>query len=166
MEENTATAVPSSTSINEPEAQKVVEAEKETTTPKKRKETQRRAACWEHFEPIYEVGVHVRGRCKYYASVLHAHFKINGTSSLRNHLLYCTKHPGSKESRQALLTLKPKSNVEANDSGSIGIIGCWKFDQEAIRNALALMCITDELPFKCVEREGFSEINDCRLSKV
>ena len=66
----------------------------------------------------------MRGRCKYRASVLHAHSKINGTSSLRNRLLHYTKHLGSKESRQALLTLKPKSNVEANDSESIGIIGC------------------------------------------
>ena len=80
------------------------------------------------FKPIYEVGVRVRGRCKYCASVLHAHSKINGTSSLRNHLLHCTKYPGSKETRQALLTMKPKSNVEANDSESIGIIGTWKFD--------------------------------------
>ena len=37
MEENIDTTTPSSTSINEPEAQKAVEAEKETTAPKKEK---------------------------------------------------------------------------------------------------------------------------------
>lgn len=100
----------------------------------------------------------MRGKCKYCAIVLSAHSKLNGTSSLRNHMLHCTKHPHSKDIRQALLTLKPKSNVEADDAQTLGILGTWKFDQDAIRNALVEMCITDELPFKIVEREGFKKL--------
>ncbi|KAG5548554.1 hypothetical protein RHGRI_014043 [Rhododendron griersonianum] len=36
-------------------------------------------------------------------------------------------------------------------------LGIWKFDQVACRNALAKMIIIDELPFKFVDHEGFSE---------
>ena len=49
MEENNDTAAPSSTSINDPEAQKAVEAEKETTAPKKKKRDSKKSCFWEHF---------------------------------------------------------------------------------------------------------------------
>ena len=124
--------------------------------PLKKGKRLKKAPCWEHFEQIHdEAGVVVKEKCKYCASIYNCHSKTHGTSSLRNHVLHCLKSPNSKESRHVLLTLKPKLNVEAHDSQTLGIIGTWKFDQEAIKNALAEMCIYYELPFKFVEREGF-----------
>ena len=40
-------------------------------------------------------------------------------------------------------------------SDSVGVIGTWTFNQEAIRIALCYIIIVDELPFKFVEGEGF-----------
>ena len=53
--------------------------------------------------------------------------KRHGTSSLRNHILTCTKNPHSKETRQSLLTLKPAGS-ESFASQNVGVLGTLKFD--------------------------------------
>ncbi|KAF2288583.1 hypothetical protein GH714_008923 [Hevea brasiliensis] len=64
----------------------------------------------------------------------------------------CKNHPHAIETRQALLNLQPNSkNVE----GEVGTLTTWKYDENAIREALVSMIIIDELTFKFVEGEGF-----------
>ena len=93
----------------------------------------------------------VKARCLYYAKKLEADTKRNGTSSIRNHMLSCTKNPNPKDIRQSLLTLQ----IDMQCSEPLGVLGTWKFDNESIRTALSNMIIVDELPFKFVEGEGF-----------
>ena len=81
-----------------------------------------------HFDKIYKMGVVVRARCKYSAAIYNYHSKHHGTSSLGNHVLHYMKHLNHIEIRQSLLTLKPKSNVEVDDSKTLEILGTWKFD--------------------------------------
>ncbi|KAF2318088.1 hypothetical protein GH714_041429 [Hevea brasiliensis] len=64
----------------------------------------------------------------------------------------CKKHPHAIETRQALLDLQPNSN---NVEGEVGTLTTWKYDENAIREALVSMIIIDELTFKFVEGEGF-----------
>ncbi|KAF2285338.1 hypothetical protein GH714_000149 [Hevea brasiliensis] len=58
------------------------------------------------------------------------------------------KHPHAIETRQALLDLQPNSN---NVEGEVGTLTTWKYDENAIREALVSMIIIDELTFKFVE---------------
>ena len=126
---------------------------------KKRKETERTAACWQYFEKIKdEHGVVIKGKCIYCAKKINGHSKIHGTSSLKNHVLRCLKFPHSLDSRQSLLTLQPSVPVvEAHNSNATqsGVLGSWKFEQDAIRKALAEMVVHDELAFKFVQGVGF-----------
>ena len=118
----------------------------------KNKDSDSRSKAWEHFEKIYdEQGKLVKARCIYCAKKLEADPKKNGTSSIRRHVLICMKNPNPKETRQTLLTLQP----DVHCSDPVGVLGTWKFDNEAIRNALSNMVIVDEVPFKFVEGEGF-----------
>ena len=120
---------------------------------KKRKDTESKSKVWEHFEKIFEEGKLVKAKCLYRAKKLHANPKINGTSSVRNHMLVCMKNPNPKSIRQSLLTLQP----DLNNSKNVGVIGTWPFDNDDIRKALSNMRIVDELPFKFVEGEGFKD---------
>ena len=81
---------------------------------KKRKDTKSRSKVWEHFDKIFEEGKLVKAKCIYYAKKLHADPKINGTSSIRNHMLICMKNPNPKSIRRSLLTLQPDLNNSKN----------------------------------------------------
>ncbi|XP_050238992.1 uncharacterized protein LOC126688370 [Mercurialis annua] len=98
--------------------------------PKKRKESQQRSVVWEHFETIKDAkGTTMQAKCLYCARIYNCHAKKNGTSTLRSHLVRCTKHPHSIETRQALLSFQPVS-VEAGSSGhDLFSVATWKFDQ-------------------------------------
>ena len=70
--------------------------------------------------------------------------------------LISQKNPTDKSSRQQLLTFEPVPNASTTTSESnMGVMGTWKFDQDLIRNALAKMITTDELPIRFVEGKGF-----------
>ena len=138
----------------EPQQPVEVEAQKQTQVPlnKKRKDTDTRSAAWKHYEKIFnEQGKLVNARCIYCAKIVAADPRINGTSSIRHHMLVCMKNPCPKDTRQSLLTLQPAVHSESD----VGVLGTWKFDQDAIRHALCNMVIVDELSFKFVEGEGF-----------
>ena len=116
----------------------------------------KRSAVWEHFEPMLKDEKVVKGKCIYCATSIGAESKKHGTSSMRNHVLNCSKNPTDKSSRQQLLTFEPAPNASATASESnMGVMGTWKFDQDFVRNALAKMIATDELPIRFVEGEGF-----------
>ena len=74
-----------------------VEATKQPEVAKKekkrRKDTESRSKVWEHFEKIFEEGKLVKAKCIYCAKKLHADPKINGTSSVRNHMCDLNEKP-------------------------------------------------------------------------
>ncbi|XP_019170565.1 PREDICTED: zinc finger BED domain-containing protein RICESLEEPER 2-like [Ipomoea nil] len=59
-----------------------------------------------------------------------------------------------KDTRQSLLTFQAITNSDASPP-TVGELGTWVFNQEAIRRALVEMIIIDELPFRFVEGPGF-----------
>ncbi|XP_055959936.1 zinc finger BED domain-containing protein RICESLEEPER 2-like [Mercurialis annua] len=125
---------------------------------KKRKQVSVRSKVWDHFERIVdENGKLILSKCLYCAKTYNSDTKINGTSTLRSHILSCLKNPHSKDTRQALLTLQPVDACPAENEGK-GQLGTWKFNQEDIRKALSYMLIIDELPFKFVEGMGFKKL--------
>ena len=135
---------------------------------KKRKVSESRAKCWEHFIKTKNEAGGKMAKCKYCGKSLCADPKLNGTSSLRSHVLKCMKMPHPKDTRQSLLTLTPASAVDDSQSDQLGKLGTWNFDQEFIRKALARMLIVDELPFKFVEGEGFKNfmVSCCPMFKI
>ncbi|XP_019173583.1 PREDICTED: zinc finger BED domain-containing protein RICESLEEPER 2-like [Ipomoea nil] len=66
----------------------------------------------------------------------------------------CLKNPHSKDTRQSLLTFQAITNSDVSP-GTVGELGTWVFNQEAIRRALVEMIIIDELPFRFLEGPGF-----------
>ncbi|KAG8640804.1 hypothetical protein MANES_13G082916v8 [Manihot esculenta] len=79
--------------------------------------------------------------------------KRNGTTTLRNHLNSCKKYLHSIETRQAQLSLQ--KNTSDNSMYYLGTLTTWKYDENAIREALVHIIIIDELPLRFVEGEGF-----------
>ncbi|XP_077219054.1 zinc finger BED domain-containing protein RICESLEEPER 1-like [Tasmannia lanceolata] len=121
-------------------------------TVQKRKTMKSRSNVWDHFTKfVNEVGEH-KASCMYCEREFCCDPKKNGTSSLKNHTTACKKFPGNMNTSQSQLNYQPIKGQEGDGSGTLSI---WKFDQEAIRNALTRMVIVDELPFKSVEKEGF-----------
>ena len=67
---------------------------------KKRKATEPKSAVWQFFERLKdENGVVIKGKCIYCVAKLNAHSKKYGTSSLKNHVMTCSKFPYSKDAR-------------------------------------------------------------------
>ena len=72
-------------------------------------------------------------------------------------MVSCQKNPKNQNlNKQKTLA----SFVQVKGDAESGL-GLWKFDQKACRDALARMCLMDELPFRFVEREGFRAF--CRV---
>ncbi|XP_055959959.1 zinc finger BED domain-containing protein RICESLEEPER 2-like [Mercurialis annua] len=128
---------------------------------RKRKEVHQRSIVWDHFNAIKDAdGVIIQAKCSYCARIYNCHAKKNGTSTLRGHMLRCSKHPHSLETRQALLSFQPAVNVGVvpNSGPQMCNVANWKFDQEAIRKAVSYMIVVDELPLKFVEKQGFKKL--------
>ncbi|XP_022748088.1 zinc finger BED domain-containing protein RICESLEEPER 2-like [Durio zibethinus] len=72
----------------------------------------------------------------------------NGTTALKNHMNSCKKVPrvSGDDGTQTELVLP---------SGGVESLGTWKFNQDAVRKAVAKMIILNELPFRFMESEGF-----------
>ncbi|XP_050238141.1 zinc finger BED domain-containing protein RICESLEEPER 2-like [Mercurialis annua] len=133
---------------------------------RKRKAMDTRSVAWDHFEKIKdESGTVISAKCNYCVKEFACHSKRNGTSSLKNHILSCMKNPHRQQTRQALLNLQPMVNNGDGVNDKLGTLSAWKFDQDAIRDALAYMVILDELPFKFVEGEGFRKFMSCACPK-
>ncbi|XP_055960617.1 zinc finger BED domain-containing protein RICESLEEPER 2-like [Mercurialis annua] len=136
--------------------------------PRKRKESLQRSVVWDHFDSIRDgKGVIMQAKCKYCARMYNCNAKKNGTSTLRSHMIRCTKHPSTVETRQALLSFQPVSNA-GPDVGGMFNVAAWKFDQDVIRQAVAYMIVVDELPFRFVEKQGFRKLMSvaCPMFKI
>ncbi|KAK9053724.1 hypothetical protein SSX86_024798 [Deinandra increscens subsp. villosa] len=111
---------------------------------------------WQHFTRDKTTG---KAKCPYCKYSMAATSKMNGTSSLRYHLLHvCTTSPVYKKldkkdmKKQTVLGFKQPNGGETS-----GSLACHKFNQEKCRNLLARMCAKDNRPFSIVEDEGLRE---------
>ncbi|XP_038719383.1 uncharacterized protein LOC120012158 isoform X1 [Tripterygium wilfordii] len=115
----------------------------------KRKAIKERSEVWEHFTRDIEKQKSTCNHCK---KVFCSDSKANGTSSLKYHLKSCMKFSNASDPRQQELHFQ-----HADGRHGEGNLVPWKFDQQAIRMAIARMVIIDELPFKFVDGEGFKQ---------
>ncbi|XP_077223462.1 zinc finger BED domain-containing protein RICESLEEPER 2-like [Tasmannia lanceolata] len=124
-------------------------------TSRKRKNMKARSDVWEHYTKFVNEEGEQKARCRYCEKEFHSDPRRNGTSALKTHIASCKKFPPNINTKQTQLNYQPIKGQEGDGSGTLTT---WKFDQEAIRNALARMVIVDELPFKFVENEGFRDL--------
>ncbi|KAH7663342.1 Tam3-transposase (Ac family) protein [Dioscorea alata] len=135
------------------------------TSKAKRKQMNKRSDVWKHFTEVKDEKGAIRGKCNYCDKFLACDTKINGTTSLRNHMRSCMKNPTSIEARHKQLSLHSTMISGAADNDNVGNLTCWKFDPELIRESLSKMLIIDELPFRFVEGEGFRKFMDVACSR-
>ena len=128
----------------------------QVTTPKSRGRPTSKV--WIHFDQVTRKGQTKpdRAKCKY-CKKIYKWSSGNGTSTLKKHMVSCQKNPENQNLKKQK-TLASFVQVKGDAEGGLGL---WKFDQKACRDALARMCLMDELPFRFVEREGFRAF--CRV---
>ncbi|XP_077225672.1 zinc finger BED domain-containing protein RICESLEEPER 2-like [Tasmannia lanceolata] len=114
-----------------------------------------RSEVWEHFAKFVNEEGESKGRCNDCQKELFCDPRKNVTTALKNHIYSCEKFPTNISTKQTQLNYQPIRDQEGDGSGTLTT---WKFDQEAIRNALVHMIIVDELPFKFVDKEGFRHL--------
>ncbi|KAG7948001.1 hypothetical protein I3843_14G123500 [Carya illinoinensis] len=73
---------------------------------------------------------------------------------MKTHIQLCPKNRKSKLDKSQTF-LVPKARSEGGEGEKT--LGMAKYNEKKIRAALARMVIVDELPFRCVEGEGFRE---------
>ena len=84
-----------------------------------------------------------KAKCNRCSRLIAADPNKHDTSPLWKHYTSCVKKHEANKSQTVL---------NSDESGSLI---SWKFNQDRLREALVKMLILDELPFRCVEREGF-----------
>lgn len=142
--------------VAEPEVDAAMaDADPDTQSPegRKRKRMTKRSEVWEHFSPFLSGGGKQRARCNYCKKDLAADPNLNGTSSLKTHLLSCKKFCGSSNT-QTMLRFSHGSNQE---------LGTWRFDNDIVKRKLAEMIMIDENPFSLVEKDGFRKFCEVAL---
>ncbi|KAF7130655.1 hypothetical protein RHSIM_Rhsim10G0136400 [Rhododendron simsii] len=113
---------------------------------------------WNHFDRVTRKRQTKPDSDKYkYCRKIYKWLSGNGTSTLKKHMLSCSKNPDIQKLKKQT-SLASYAQVKGEPRSGIGL---WKFDQKACRDALAKMIIMDELPFRFVEREGFRSF--CRV---
>ncbi|KAL0427964.1 UNVERIFIED_CONTAM: Zinc finger BED domain-containing protein DAYSLEEPER [Sesamum latifolium] len=118
----------------------------------KRKEMCKRSKVWDYFIAYIDSEGKPRARCKYCERTYAVDPSKNGTSA--NNHMKCKKHPHNAfvADNQTIISFCQSIIGDFREGSSHS-----KFDQEAVRKALARMVIIDELSFKFVENKGFSQ---------
>ncbi|KAF2310786.1 hypothetical protein GH714_017197 [Hevea brasiliensis] len=119
----------------------------------KRKPVRPRSPVWDHFTKFTNSKGKIKGKCNCCSKEFCCDPKKNGTIALKNHMNVCKKHPHAIETKQTQLALQPNSFDEV--LGDVSTLSTWKYDEDAIREALVQMIIIDELSFTFVDGEGF-----------
>ncbi|GER30696.1 HAT family dimerisation domain containing protein [Striga asiatica] len=117
-----------------------------------RRKVQSISRAWTHFTKILDAKGDVIGaQCKHFEKQYACHTKRNGTSSLLAHMSSCMKNSENVDASQSLINVQPgKEGVVGSSS-----ISAWKYNYGEIRESIAYMICSDELPFKFVESRGF-----------
>ncbi|KAL4371448.1 hypothetical protein AHAS_Ahas06G0166800 [Arachis hypogaea] len=103
-----------------------------------------RSEIWEHFIPIE--GIEKYARCKNCNGQIKY---AGGTSAMRQHWKRCFESNNEHSKRQ---------RIEGGTSGLISSPSVTKFDQAVTRSILTEMFVTEELPFRFVERNVFRRL--------
>ncbi|XP_021639462.1 zinc finger BED domain-containing protein RICESLEEPER 3-like [Hevea brasiliensis] len=119
----------------------------------KRKPVRPRSPVWDHFTKFINTKGKIKGKCNYCGKEFCCDPKKNGTTALRNHMNTCKKHPHAIKNKRTKLALQPNSFDEV--LGDVSTLSTWKYDDDAVREALVQMIIIDELSFRYVDGEGF-----------
>ncbi|CAM8898360.1 unnamed protein product [Rhodiola kirilowii] len=113
---------------------------------------------WRNFKKVKRsipgpsgVTIEEKAQCIFCNAELNADTKTNGTSGLKYHVDHCKQNPANVQ--KTILSYTAAS--ESTHDDGVGVLKNWTFNQEAVRKAVAHMIITDELPFRFVERAGF-----------
>ncbi|GKV16043.1 hypothetical protein SLEP1_g26753 [Rubroshorea leprosula] len=126
---------------------------------KKRKGVQKRSKVWLHFIAFDDpVTSQQKARCNYCGKVLCAEPRRNGTSTMNGHIECCLKNPSNLKNNTLL---KYVSKIDG--SKTVIDLGTWKFDEGAVKRALAEMLIIDEDSFSLVEKLGFKRFCEVAL---
>ncbi|XP_077251023.1 uncharacterized protein LOC143890275 [Tasmannia lanceolata] len=128
-----------------------IESSQMIATSHKKKTMKPRSDVWDHYITFVDGEGEHKSRCRYCEKEFHSDPRRNETSALKTHISSCKKFPPNINTKQTQLNYQPIKGQEGDSSGTLTN---WKFDQEAIRNALARMIIVDDLSFKFVENEG------------
>ena len=114
----------------------------------------RRSWVWDHFNEVEKKNAtdSCSTKCNYCETSYASDPKLNGTTSMSHHLEHqCSKYLYQKAERgQSTLGFKPKTEGDPTSS-----LLPDSFSPDRCRQALVEMLITDELPFRFVEGEGF-----------
>ncbi|KAI7746458.1 hypothetical protein M8C21_022551 [Ambrosia artemisiifolia] len=121
-------------------------SKRNTTGLGKQKDNVKRSVVWNHFTSFVDDDGKKKCRCNYCASIF-------GTSMLRVHMKSCASNPSNQSQTQLNLTVAT-TKVEDTGKTKVGLLS-WRFDQQVATKAIIEMLITDKLPFKFVENEGF-----------
>lgn len=113
----------------------------------------KRSDVWNHFTEFVDNDGKKKCRCNYCA--------LNfGTSVLMLHINSCAFNPSNQY--QTHLSTK----AEDTRKTKVGL-HAWRLDQQVAKKAIIEMIITDKLPFKFVENEGFRRFMEaCQPSLV
>ncbi|GKU96427.1 hypothetical protein SLEP1_g9664 [Rubroshorea leprosula] len=117
-------------------------------------EPQLRSPTWNHFILIM-VREKKMGKCKYCKTLVPVDNRKNGTSRLLNHVNYCKLHLENKPKQNLKQSMIKFKTVDDDHGNEVILMTNWKFDAVAVRKALAMWVIMDELPFCIVEKAGF-----------
>lgn len=120
------------------------------------KRTGKSSDVWDHFKVYKDDKNKSRAICNYCEKDYAGGTRLQGTSTLRNHLMtQCSKYPYRLEDKkQKILCFKKITNVGSESSGGSNLVAVG-FNQDACRLACTKMIIIDELSFRFVEQEGF-----------
>jgi hypothetical protein len=101
-----------------------------------------------HFDEV-EVGGVKKNQCKWCKSKF-TKSKSSCTSTLGRHLEACFKYIDSKKKHKVL-------SIEGSESGSVGIISNFQFNESKVIELLSHMIMYHEYPFKIVEHVLFNK---------
>ncbi|XP_038697759.1 zinc finger BED domain-containing protein RICESLEEPER 1-like [Tripterygium wilfordii] len=106
----------------------------------------KKSIVWDHFETMMVKGKGKRAVCNHCKHDYACNTIVNGTSTLRTHLLhYCPNSPIKEDKSQKTLSFEGKGNLVAHS-----------FSKERSILACVEIIIIDELPFRFVEGIGFT----------
>jgi len=108
------------------------------------------AACWKHFDKIYDGNnVLVSATCKYCKKDFSAGSR-GGTGHLNRHYVACLKKYAMKEQGERVQT---QLNIKAD-----GSVSTWVYDPEVARQEIARYITVEDLPIRMGESPAFERM--------
>ena len=117
--------------------------------------SKKRSWTWEHFTKIPGEIANPVARCHYCGSLCGCHSKKQGTSVLIAHLNGCQRYKIAKGLQATDQTNLSYQTSTATDGTQTKKLVIPQYSEKMLRDMLAEMIITDEMPFTTVEKRGF-----------